>query len=134
LTKKLGADMKNWQYGQNAYHHVLIKHPMSNAVNEANRKKLEVGPLPRGGNSSSPGMTTNNDNQNAGATFRIVTDLADWDKTLFTNAPGQSGDVESIFYKNLFELWATDQHFPVYYSREKIEKVAKERWFLQPSR
>jgi len=134
LIKKLGADMKNWQYGQNAYHHVLIKHPMSNAVDEATRKKLEVGPLPRGGNSSTPGMTTNNDNQNAGATFRIVTDLADWDKTLFTNAPGQSGDVESIFYKNLFELWATDQHFPVYYSREKIEKVAKERWFLQPSR
>jgi penicillin amidase len=79
-------------------------------------------------------MTTNNDNQNAGATFRIVTDLADWDKAMFTNAPGQSGDVESPFYKNLFELWATDQHFPVYYSREKIEKVAKERLLLQPLR
>ncbi len=134
LTKKLGGDLKNWQYGQMAYHHVLVKHPMSNAVDEATRKKLEVGPLPRGGNSSTPGMTTNNDNQNAGATFRIVADLTDWDKTLFTNAPGQSGDAESLFYKNLFELWANDQHFPVYFSREKIEKVAKERVVLNPLR
>ncbi len=134
LTKKLGADLKNWQYGQIAYHHVLIKHPMSNAVDEATRKKMEVGPLPRGGNSATPGMTTNGDNQNAGATFRMVVDLADWDKTIFTNAPGQSGDTESSFYKNLFGMWAIDQHFPVYYSKEKIEKVAKERLLLQPLR
>ncbi len=134
LTKKLGDDMNKWQYGQAAYHHVLIKHPLSNAVDDATRKKLEVGPMPRGGNGSTPGMTTNNDNQNAGATFRIVIDVADWDKAMFTNAPGQSGDVNSPFYKNLFERWANDKHFPVYYSREKIEKVAKEKLILQPLR
>jgi penicillin G amidase len=134
LTKKLGVDMNKWQYGQAAYHHALIKHPLSNAVDEATRKKLEVGPMPRGGNGSTPGMTTNGDNQNAGATFRIVVDVADWDKAMFTNTPGQSGDVNSPFYKNLFERWAMDKHFSVYYSREKIEKVAKEKLNLKPLR
>jgi penicillin G amidase len=134
LTKKLGTDMNKWQYGQAAYHHVLIKHPLSNAVDEVTRKRLEVGIMPRGGNGSTPGMTTNGDNQNAGATFRIVVDVADWDKAMFTNAPGQSGDVNSQFYKNLFERWANDKHFVVYYSREKIEKVAREKLILKPLR
>jgi penicillin G amidase len=132
LTKKLGADTKKWQYGQAAYHHVLIKHPLSNVVNEATRKKLEVGPLPRGGYGSTPGVTGNGDNQTHGATFRIVADASDWDKTMFTNSPGQSGNVSSPFYKNLFPLWAADKHFPVYFSRPLIEKVAKEKVVLKP--
>ena len=134
LSIKLGNEISTWQYGQINYHHALIKHQLGNAVDEVMRKKLEVGPLPRGGNGSTPGMTTNADNQTAGATFRIVTDVADWDKTMFTNAPGQSGDVDSPFYKNLFPLWGNDQYFPVYFSRKKIEEVAKERWLLQPLR
>jgi len=32
LHKKLGDDITHWQYGQTAYHHVLIKHPLSNVV------------------------------------------------------------------------------------------------------
>ncbi len=132
LTAKLGADMKKWNYGQEKYHHSLIKHPLSNAVDEATRKKLEAGPLPRGGYGSTPGMTTNGDNQIGGASFRIALDTEDWDKTMFTNTPGQSGDPDSPFYKNLFELWANDKHFPVYFSRPLIEKVAAEKTILKP--
>ena len=132
LTTKLGADMKKWNYGQEKYHHSLIKHPLSNAVDETTRKKLEAGPLPRGGYGSTPGMTTNGDNQLGGASFRIAVDTEDWDKTMFTNTPGQSGDPESPFYKNLFELWANDKHFPVYFSRSLVEKVAAEKVVLKP--
>lgn len=132
LTKKLGADMRKWQYGQPSYHHVLIKHPMSNAVDAATRKKIEVGPLPRGGYGSTPGMTGDGDNQTHGATFRIVADTEDWDKTMFTNSPGQSGNPESKFYSNLFPLWANDKHFPVYFSRELVEKSASEKTILKP--
>ncbi|HRX01333.1 MAG TPA: penicillin acylase family protein, partial [Cyclobacteriaceae bacterium] len=132
LTKKLGADMRKWQYGQPSYHHVLIKHPMSNAVDAATRKKIEVGPLPRGGYGSTPGMTGDGDNQTHGATFRIVADTEDWDKTMFTNSPGQSGDPQSKFYSNLFPLWANDKHFPVYFSRELVEKSASEKTILKP--
>ena len=132
LSVKLGDDMKLWQYGQTKYHHVLIKHPLSNAVNDSVRKKLEAGPLPRGGNGSTPGMTTNSDNQTSGASFRMVTDVSNWDKTMFTNTPGQSGDPDSQYYRNLFELWATDQHFPVYFSREMVDKSAAEKIAWRP--
>lgn len=132
LTLKLGLDMNKWSYGQEKYHHVLIKHPLSNAVDEATRKKLELGPLPRGGNSSTPGMTTNTDNQLAGASFRMAVDTKDWDTAMFTNSPGQSGDPDSPFYKNLFEGWANDKHFQVYFSKALIEKVAAEKLLLQP--
>ena len=132
LTKKLGADIKKWQYGQAAYHHVLIKHPFSNAVDEVTRKKLQMGPLPRGGYGQTPGMTTNSENQIAGATFRIVADTKDWDNCMFTNTPGQSGNPDSPFYKNLFQLWATDKHFPVYFSRKMVEKSAVEKTMLKP--
>jgi penicillin G amidase len=132
LHKKLGDDLTQWQYGQPSYHHVLIKHPLSNAVNDSLRRVLECGPLPRGGSGSTPGVTSNTDNQTHGATFRIVADVTDWDNTWFTNAPGQSGNPESSFYKNLFEGWANDQHFPVYFSREKIDKSMKERTVLKP--
>lgn len=132
LSKQFGTDMNQWQYGQNKYHHVLIKHPMSNAVNEATRKLLEVGPLPRGGNGSTPGLTGNSDNQTHGATFRMVVDLKNWDTCMFTNAPGQSGDPESPYYRNLFELWARDQHFPVYFSKKKVVESTAELTTLTP--
>ncbi len=132
LTGKLGSDMRKWQYGQPKNHHVLIKHPLSNAADAATRKKLEAGPLPRGGYGSTPGMTGNGDNQTSGATFRIVADTEDWDKTMFTNSPGQSGDPDSQFYKNLFPLWANDKHFPVYFSRNLVEKAAFEKTILRP--
>ncbi len=133
LKKKLGDDDSRWQYGQVANHHVLIKHPLSNAVNDSIRLLLECGPMPRGGSASTPGVTGNGDNQTHGASFRMVADVTDWDKTRFTNAPGQSGDPASPFYRNLFEGWATDKHFTVYFSREKIEQVTAEKLKLLPA-
>jgi penicillin G amidase len=132
LETKLGADKTKWQYGQPSYHHTLIKHMMSNAVNEDTRKKLDLGPLPRGGSASTPGVTGNANNQSHGASFRMVADVSDWDKVMFTNTPGQSGDPSSGFYSNLFDLWANDTHFPVYFSREKVEQSAKEKKVFKP--
>ena len=132
LEARLGPDMKLWLYGQPLNHHVLIKHPFSNAVDDSTRKKLELGPIARGGSGSTPGMTTNGSNQTSGASFRIAVDVADWDKAMFTNAPGQSGDPDSPFYKNLFERWANDTHFPVYFTKPKVEAAAKEKIMLVP--
>ena len=132
LTKKLGPDMEKWNLGQTAYHHVLIKHPLSNIVDDALRKKLDSGPLPRGGYNYTPGVTGRSDNQTFGASFRMVVDLKDWDLSMFSNTPGQSGDPESPFYRNLFDLWAKDQHFPVYFTRRMIEMNAFGKTILSP--
>ncbi len=132
LEKKLGADMAQWQYGQAAYHHSLIKHSFSNSVNEVTRKKLDIGPLPRSGYGATVGMTGNTDNQQSGASFRMVADVSDWENTLFTNTPGQSGNPESPYYKNLFKAWANDRHFLVYFGKQKIETTAREKIILVP--
>ena len=132
LSKKLGEDMTHWQYGQLKFKHVLIKHPLSNAVNDEWKKKLEVGPAPRGGNSYTANAASNNDNQSHGATFRIIVDTGNWDHCLGTNAPGQSGNPNHKNYRNLFDLWVNDQFFPVFFSREKIESVKEETFRLVP--
>ncbi len=132
LSGKLGTDMTKWQYGQTAYKHALLKHPLSNAVSEQMRKKLDVGPAPRGGNSLTVNNTGSQDNQPSGASFRVIVDTGNWDHTLATNTPGQNGNPDHPHYKNLFELWAKDRFFPLFYSREKVESVSYERLLLVP--
>ncbi len=63
----------------------------------------------------------------------MIVNTGDWDGALATNGPGQSGDPESPFYRNLFEPWAKDQYFPVFYSRSKIDSVAVSKTSLEPS-
>ena len=132
IAGKLGNDMSQWKYGQLKFKHVLMKHPLSNAANEEWRKKLEVGPAPRGGYSLTVGNTSSNDNQSHGATFRIIVDTADWDHSIGANAPGQSGNPNHKNYRNLFDLWVNDQFFPVFFSRKKIESVRDETFKLNP--
>jgi penicillin amidase len=132
LGKKLGDDQSKWQYGKN--HFALIKHTLSNAVSDSLRNKLDAGPWPRGGYGATVGMTTNSENQQFGASFRMMADVSDWEKTVFTNTPGQSGDPSSHFYKNLFGAWAKDQHFTVYFSREMILQHSHEKTELIPAK
>jgi penicillin G amidase len=74
LQDKLGADQSKWIYGQAAFKHVSIRHPLSNAMKPELRNKFDHGPLPRGGNSQTVGNTGPNLNQTHGATFRMVVD------------------------------------------------------------
>ena len=132
LRAKLGRDMDGWQYGQPDYKHARIFHPLSRAAPPEIAARFTVGPLPRGGNSYTLNNTGGGDNQTSGASFRLIVDTGDWDRAVGSNTPGQSGDPDSPFYDNLFELWANDRFFPVFYSRERIESVAAERWTLTP--
>ena len=76
--------------------------------------------------------TGGTDNQLAGASFRIVADVGDWDASLGANNPGQSGDPDSPHYRDLFTLWSQDQYFPVAFSRPKVESVAEHVTVLVP--
>jgi penicillin amidase len=132
LAEKFGNNMEDWVYGQPGYKHALIYHPLSRAVNKEFQEKFNVGPAPRGGNGYTPGSTGNGLNQSSGASFRVIIPVGDWDNSLGINSPGQSGDPESPFYRNLFEMWANDEYFPMYYSKEKIESVMAEKYRLVP--
>jgi len=132
LERKFGRDMNRWQYGQPDHHHAYLRHPLGTAVDARTRSTLEVGPMARGGYGSTVNQTGNGDNQTSGASFRIIVDTGDWDRTVGMNTPGQSGDTRSPFYRNLFEHWANDEFFPAYYSREKIEEVTAVKIGLRP--
>ena len=134
LTERLGSDMMRWQYGQEKFKHVLIHHPLSPAVDVATRAKLDVGPAPRGGYGSTLKATSGRDNQRSGASFCVIMDVANWDNSIATSAPGQAGNPDSPHYRDLFELFVKDQYFPLFFSREKIESVTESRTVLAPAR
>lgn len=134
LESKLGSDRSRWQYGQTAYKHSLIRHPLSLALAEEWRPMLDAGPLPRGGYSYTPAANAYGDNNTSGASFRIIVDTGDWEKTIGINTPGQSGDPASPFYKNLFPIWANDKYFTVPFSYENIRKTAVENTKLLPQK
>ena len=128
----LGDDINHWQYGQEKLKHTYMAHPLGRLVKDEIKAKLDLGPLPRGGNGYTPGSTGNSYRQGTGASFRMIVNTGNWDAAIGTNAPGQSGNPESPFYRNLFEPWAKDQYFPVYYTRQKIKSVAVNKTILSP--
>ena len=132
LEDRLGADSSNWHYGQEQFKHALIRHPMTAAVNPDVRRRLDVGPLPRGGYGGTVHNTGNGDNQTSGASFMLVVDTANWDNSVGLNTPGQSGNPDSPHYRDLFELWARNKYFPIFYSRNKIASVTESSTWLRP--
>ena len=132
LTKRFGPDMTAWKYGQERYHHALIRHPLGQAVNAATRARLEAGPVPRGGDGSTVTATGNADNQTSGGSFKFIADTEDWDNSIGINTPGQSGDPASPHYRDLFDLWAKGGYFPAAYSRGKVASVTENVTRLVP--
>ncbi|HYA17880.1 MAG TPA: penicillin acylase family protein, partial [Bryobacteraceae bacterium] len=55
-----------------------------------------------------------------------------WDNSVGLNTPGQSGDVNSPHYRDLYPLWARGQYFPVLFSRDKVESVTERTLKLEP--
>ncbi len=133
LVERLGPDRLHWQYGQEKFKHVLIHHPLSPAVDDDTRAMLDVGPAPQGGYDSTLNNTGAGDNQTGGPSFRVILDAANWDNSVATNAPGQSGDPRSPHYRDLFDLCIDHQYFPLFYTRAKIESVTESRLVLEPA-
>jgi penicillin amidase len=134
LTKRFGPDPANWKYGQTGFHHALVRHPLAEAVNSATRAKLNVGPLPRGGDSYTINATGTGDNQTSGGSFKVIIDTEDWDNSVATSTPGQSGNPEDPHYRDLFELWARGKYFTLAFSRAKVNAVTESVTRLEPSR
>ena len=127
------SDMTTWQYGGERFKHALIRHPLSAAVNADLRRRLDVGPFPRGGYGGTVHNTGGGDNQTSGASFMIIADTANWDNSVGLNTPGQAGDPDSPHYRDLFEVWARDRYFPIFFSRAKIDSVTESTTVLRPA-
>jgi len=120
LASDFGPDITFWKYGQEDYKHITLTHALNPLLSDSLKGIFNTGIFPRGGNSYTINNTASGNNQTHGASFRIIVDTGDFDKTVGCNSPGQSGDPRSNHYKDLFELWSRDEYFPVYYTKEKI--------------
>ena len=134
LERRFGsADMTTWRYGGERFKHALIRHPLSPAVNAELRRRLDVGPVPRGGYGGTVHNTGGGDNQTSGASFMIVADTGNWDNSVGLNTPGQAGDPASPHYRDLFDVWARDRYFPIFFSRARIDSVTESVTELEPA-
>jgi penicillin amidase len=134
LEQALGSDPRAWLWG--SLHHVAIDHPLSTALGAARRGEFDVAPLPIGGDAFTVHATTyrpGDFRQTAGATYRQVIDVGDWDRSTTLNAPGQSGDPRSPHYRDLFPLAAEGRYVPMLWSREKVLEAAERVITLEPA-
>ena len=134
LKEKFGEDHTTWIYGQKDYKHVKIKHPLEDIVNDSIKKFLEFDTYPRSGNMFTPGSTGYYLNQSSGATFRVIIDTKDWDNSIATNSPGQSGNPESPFYNNLYESWSKDEYFKLLYSKKEVNSHLHNKTIYYPTK
>jgi penicillin amidase len=68
------------------------------------------------------------------ASWRQIVDLSDWDASVGTHAPGQSGNPADPHWADLLPLWASGQHHPMPFSRSAVEDASETTFRLTPDR
>jgi penicillin amidase len=133
VSGKLGADSLMWRWGR--LHVAKFDHALVPLADKATAAQPTVGPLAYGGAATVPRAATyrrSDYHLTAGASFRMVLDVGNWDASRAVNTPGQSGDPFSGHYRDLAPLWATGQYVPLLYSRAAVEAATAEAITLTP--
>ena len=113
LTRELGPDRTTWRHGR--VHVSKLPHVIASA--------FDLPTVERPG-----GFGTVNA---AGANFRRIIDLADLDRSVASNSPGQSAQPRSPYYGNLVDNLGNGEYFPLLYTRGAVEERAAHRLTLQ---
>lgn len=131
LSAKLGPDSKSWAWGK--LHRVSFYHPLGTTPSLA--ALFDRGPIPRPGDGSTVDATYyggGSFDQLAGASYREIFDLSDWDNGVAVNVPGQSGQPASLHYDDLLALWTTGRYFPLRYSKKSVDRETTDVLELKP--
>ncbi|HET7885694.1 MAG TPA: penicillin acylase family protein [Bradyrhizobium sp.] len=133
VGEKLGADTSMWRWGR--LHVAKFDHALEPLTDAATAAQMSVGPLAFGGAANVPRAATYRRSDyrlTAGASFRMVLDVGNWDASRAINTPGQSGDPLNAHYRDLAPLWATGQYVPLLYSRAAVDAAAAEVIEVRP--
>lgn len=114
LTKDWGADWSQWRYGR---------------INTSTLPHMFVPSFSLPAVERPGGFNTVNA---TGANFRRIIDLANVDRSVATNAPGQSAQPGSPYYGNARERLANGQYFPLPYTRGAVDGLAAHKLTLTP--
>ena len=107
-------------------HRITFRHPLPVVA-------FHRGPVERPGDSHTVNATSGADFlQTNAASYRQIIDLSDWDRSVMTNVPGESGDPRSPHYDDLIQEWAEGRYHPMVFSRKAVEAAAQERIVLRP--
>lgn len=111
-----------WRYG--ATNRMGLAHPLSRVVDEETRMRIDIAPEEK----CSAGGTVGTTN----ASWRQILDVGNWDAAIAMSNPGQSGNPDSPFYRNLWDPWRQCEVFPLLYGRDRIEEETVLRIRLLP--
>jgi penicillin amidase len=112
VTTTPGWAQQRW--GQR--HTRAFRHPLLRA--------FDLGPVERSGGAGTVAAD--------GASYREILDVANWDRSLAINVPGQSGQPGSPYYDNLLKPWAENQYFPLAFSEKAVAGAAAHTLTLKP--
>jgi len=131
LAARLGPSPREWSWGR--LHRVSFIHPLGGTPSLA--ALFDRGPFPRPGDGSTVDATyfpAISFDQLAGASYREIFDLSDWDNGVGVNVPGQSGQPGSPHYDDLLPLWLRGQYFPLRYSGPAVDHETTDVLELKP--
>jgi len=133
LVARQGVDIKQWGWGQ--LHRIKFQHPLDSVPGAA--ALFDRGPMKRSGDGEvvqATGFRDDSFDQFSGASYREILDLADWDRSVGINVPGQSGQPGSKHYDNLLPLWIEGKYFPLSYTMGAVDAVTTDVLYLTPAR
>ncbi len=125
IRERLGPDQAEWKWGN--LHKVYFRHPIGVA-------SLGLPAHSRPGDAYTVNATGGpNYTQTHGASYREILDLSDWDRSVMTNVPGESGTPGDPHYGDLIEGWADGHYHQMPFSRKAVEAAAELKLKLIPA-
>ena len=124
IGENLGDRYDTWRWGR--IHQLFLRHPL-------NQSGWNIGPLERPGDPNAVNAAGGlNYRQSEGASWREILDVGNWDGSVMTNVPGESGNPGTRHYRDLVDDWVAGRYHPLPFSRKAVEAAAEERIVLRP--
>jgi penicillin amidase len=132
LKIQCGTSPADWQWGK--INKLVYAHAM--AMQKPLDKVFNVGPVPIGGDLHTiqqMGSPLDTFGEKVWApSYRQIVDLSDLSKSFVVFPPGNSGNLASPHYRDLFELYLRGEYIPMLWTREQIEANLEGKLDLTP--
>ncbi len=116
-----GTDRSNWKWG--SFRVVTFNHPLAVAPLIGGQFKLSFTNVD--GSGQTPNVGTN-------VSMRFVAKPANWDETRHVIPLGQSGNPQSLYWKDQYDSWQTGKSTVFPFSKTAVERDAKDVLMFLP--
>ena len=126
MAKQYGNDPQKWAWGK--AHIAISEHRPLSKVPLIGRLFNISTPFPGDSNTINVGrlelLRSDNPYETLqGPSLRTIYDLSDLEKSVFIYQAGQSGWVQSPWYRNMSSLWAKNEYLPLQMKPEKMTRT-----------